>query len=106
MLTFGNRRTNVLQGTVHLGLFLAYLLLIFIPWQRWLSGPSAARVVRSDTRHSRNLCSGSLRLHGLLWVHRDVSCHPCFRRLPICLSTHASPDPVTTERRLLPALMW
>ena len=31
MLTFGNRRTNVLQGTVHLGLFLAYLLLIFIP---------------------------------------------------------------------------
>ena len=31
MLTFGSRRTNVLQGTVHLGLFLAYLLLIFIP---------------------------------------------------------------------------
>ncbi len=31
MLTFGARRTNVLQGTVHLGLFLAYLLLIFIP---------------------------------------------------------------------------
>jgi Ca2+/H+ antiporter len=24
-------RTNVLQGAVHLGLFLAYLLLIFIP---------------------------------------------------------------------------
>jgi len=31
MLTFGGGRTNVLQGTVHLGLFLAYLLLIFIP---------------------------------------------------------------------------
>ena len=31
MLTFGSGRTNVLQGTVHLGLFLAYLLLIFIP---------------------------------------------------------------------------
>jgi len=31
MLTFGNRRTNVLQGTVHLGLLPAYLLLIFIP---------------------------------------------------------------------------
>ncbi len=31
MLTFGSRRTNVLQGTVHLALFLAYLLLIFIP---------------------------------------------------------------------------
>ena len=31
MLTFGSRRTNVLQGTVHLGLFFAYLLLIFIP---------------------------------------------------------------------------
>lgn len=31
MLTFSGGRTNVLQGTVHLGLFLAYLLLIFIP---------------------------------------------------------------------------
>jgi len=31
MLTFGGGRTNVLQGTVHLGLFFAYLLLIFIP---------------------------------------------------------------------------
>ena len=31
MLTFGGGRTNILQGTVHLGLFLAYLLLIFIP---------------------------------------------------------------------------
>lgn len=31
MLTFGSGRTNVLQGTVHLGLFFAYLLLIFIP---------------------------------------------------------------------------
>jgi Ca2+:H+ antiporter len=31
MLTFGSGRTNVLQGTVHLGLFLAYMLLIFIP---------------------------------------------------------------------------
>ena len=31
MLTFGSRRTNVLQGTVHLSLFLAYLLLLFIP---------------------------------------------------------------------------
>jgi len=31
MLTFGGGRTNVLQGAVHLGLFLAYLLLIFIP---------------------------------------------------------------------------
>jgi Ca2+:H+ antiporter len=31
MLTFGGGRTNVLQGTVHLGLFLGYLLLIFIP---------------------------------------------------------------------------
>jgi Ca2+:H+ antiporter len=31
MLTFGGGRTSVLQGTVHLGLFLAYLLLIFIP---------------------------------------------------------------------------
>jgi Ca2+:H+ antiporter len=31
MLTFGSGRTNVLQGTVHLGLFVAYLLLIFIP---------------------------------------------------------------------------
>ncbi len=31
MLTFGGGRTTVLQGTVHLGLFLAYLLLIFIP---------------------------------------------------------------------------
>jgi len=31
MLTFAGGRTNVLQGTVHLGLFLAYLLLIFIP---------------------------------------------------------------------------
>jgi Ca2+:H+ antiporter len=31
MLTFGSGRTNVLQGTVHLGLFLGYLLLIFIP---------------------------------------------------------------------------
>jgi Ca2+:H+ antiporter len=31
MLTFGGGRTNVLQGTVHLGLFVAYLLLIFIP---------------------------------------------------------------------------
>jgi Ca2+:H+ antiporter len=31
MLTFGGGRTNVLQGTVHVGLFLAYLLLIFIP---------------------------------------------------------------------------
>jgi Ca2+:H+ antiporter len=31
MLTFGGGRTNVLQGTVHLGLFLAYLLLVFIP---------------------------------------------------------------------------
>jgi len=31
ILTFGSRRTNVLQGTVHLGLFLAYLMLIFIP---------------------------------------------------------------------------
>jgi Ca2+:H+ antiporter len=31
MLTFGGGRTNVLQGAVHLGLFFAYLLLIFIP---------------------------------------------------------------------------
>jgi len=31
MLTFGSGRTNVLQGTVHFGLFLAYLLLIFVP---------------------------------------------------------------------------
>jgi len=31
MLTFAGGRTNILQGTVHLGLFLAYLLLIFIP---------------------------------------------------------------------------
>ena len=31
MLTFGSGRTNILQGTVHLGIFLAYLLLIFIP---------------------------------------------------------------------------
>ena len=31
MLTFSGGRTNVLQGTVHLGLFLAYLLVIFIP---------------------------------------------------------------------------
>jgi Ca2+:H+ antiporter len=31
MLTFGSGRTNILQGTVHLGLFFAYLLLIFIP---------------------------------------------------------------------------
>ena len=31
MLTFGGGRTNILQGTVHLGLVLAYLLLIFIP---------------------------------------------------------------------------
>ena len=31
MLTFGSGRTNVLQGTVHLGLFLAFILLIFIP---------------------------------------------------------------------------
>jgi Ca2+:H+ antiporter len=31
MLTFAGGRTNVLQGTVHLGLFFAYLLLIFIP---------------------------------------------------------------------------
>jgi Ca2+:H+ antiporter len=31
MLTFGGGRTNILQGAVHLGLFLAYLLLIFIP---------------------------------------------------------------------------
>ena len=31
MLTFSGGRTNILQGTVHLGLFLAYLLLIFIP---------------------------------------------------------------------------
>jgi len=31
MLTFGGGRTNVLQGTVHLGIFFAYLLLIFIP---------------------------------------------------------------------------
>ena len=31
MLTFGGGRTTVLQGTVHVGLFLAYLLLIFIP---------------------------------------------------------------------------
>ncbi len=31
MLTFGSGRTNVLQGTVHRGLFLAYILLIFIP---------------------------------------------------------------------------
>jgi len=31
MLTFGSGRTNILQGTVHLGLFLAYMLLIFIP---------------------------------------------------------------------------
>jgi len=31
MLTFGGGRTNVLQGTVHVGLFFAYLLLIFIP---------------------------------------------------------------------------
>ena len=31
MLTFGGGRTNVLQGTVHLSLFVAYLLLIFIP---------------------------------------------------------------------------
>jgi Ca2+:H+ antiporter len=30
-LTFGSGRTNVLQGAVHLSLFLAYLLLIFIP---------------------------------------------------------------------------
>ena len=31
MLTFVGGRTNVLQGAVHLGLFLAYLLLVFIP---------------------------------------------------------------------------
>jgi Ca2+:H+ antiporter len=31
MLTFGGGRTNILQGTVHIGLFLAYALLIFIP---------------------------------------------------------------------------
>ena len=31
MLTFGSGRTNVLQGTVHLGLFLGFILLIFIP---------------------------------------------------------------------------
>ena len=31
MLTFCGGRTNVLQGAVHLGLFFAYLLLIFIP---------------------------------------------------------------------------
>jgi Ca2+:H+ antiporter len=31
MLTFAGGRTNVLQGTVHLGIFFAYLLLIFIP---------------------------------------------------------------------------
>ena len=31
MLTFGSGRTNILQGAIHLGLFLAYLLLIFIP---------------------------------------------------------------------------
>jgi Ca2+:H+ antiporter len=31
MLTFGSGRTNVLQGTVHLSLFLAFLLLIFLP---------------------------------------------------------------------------
>ena len=31
MLTFSGGRTNVLQGTIHIGLFLAYLLLIFIP---------------------------------------------------------------------------
>ena len=31
MLTFGGGRTNVLQGAVHVGLFVAYLLLIFIP---------------------------------------------------------------------------
>jgi Ca2+:H+ antiporter len=31
MLTFGGGQTNVLQGAVHLGLFFAYLLLIFIP---------------------------------------------------------------------------
>lgn len=31
MLTFAGGRMNVLQETIHLGLFLAYLLLIFIP---------------------------------------------------------------------------
>jgi Ca2+:H+ antiporter len=31
MLTFASGRTNVFQGTIHLGLFLAYLLLISIP---------------------------------------------------------------------------
>ncbi len=31
MLTLSSGRTNVLQGTVHLGLFLSYLLLIFLP---------------------------------------------------------------------------
>jgi len=31
MLTFGSGRTNVLQGIVHIGLFPAYLLLVFIP---------------------------------------------------------------------------
>jgi Ca2+:H+ antiporter len=31
LLTFGSGRTNVLQGAVHLSLFLAYLLLVFIP---------------------------------------------------------------------------
>jgi len=31
MLTFAGGRPHILQGTVHLGLFLAYLLLIFIP---------------------------------------------------------------------------
>lgn len=30
-LSVGSGRTNVLQGTVHLGLFLAFILLIFIP---------------------------------------------------------------------------
>jgi Ca2+:H+ antiporter len=29
MVTFGSGRTNVLQGAVHLVLFLAYLILIF-----------------------------------------------------------------------------
>lgn len=31
MLTFAGGRTNVLQGAVHVSLFLAYLLLVFIP---------------------------------------------------------------------------
>ena len=30
-LTFGGARTNVLQGTVHLPLFVVYIALIFTP---------------------------------------------------------------------------